>query len=87
MFSMIFYLITKLVLSHQIPQAVTFLLDALKSYQAEGWRLLELQTLRDIAKCYREVYSLSRERYYNSLRENYPRSNAKFKVDLAAKVT
>ena len=58
MFSMIFYLITKLVLSHQIPQAVTFLLDALKSYQAEGWRLLELQTLRDIAKCYREVYSV-----------------------------
>ena len=48
----------KFAFSHQIPQAVTFLLDALKSYQAEGWRLLELQTLRDIAKCYRDVYSL-----------------------------
>ena len=43
----------------QIPQAVTFLLDALKSYQAEGWRLLELQTLRDIAKCYRDVQLIS----------------------------
>ena len=51
----------KFAFSHQIPQAVTFLLDALKSYQAEGWRLLELQTLRDIAKCYRDVYSLLRE--------------------------
>ena len=48
----------------QIPQAVTFLLDALKSYQAEGWRLLELQTLRDIAKCYRDVQLISNRGFW-----------------------
>lgn len=29
------------------------MLDALKTFQAEGWRLLELQTLKELAHCYR----------------------------------
>lgn len=37
----------------QIPQAVTFLLDALKTFQSEGWTSLEIQTLKDISHCYR----------------------------------
>ncbi len=32
---------------------MTFFLDALKTFQAEGWSLLELQTLRDLSGCYR----------------------------------
>ncbi len=37
----------------QIPQATTFLLDALKTFQSEGWTRLELRTLEQLAHCHR----------------------------------
>ena len=36
---------------------MTFLLDALKTFQLEGWRDLELATLKDVANCYRKLGS------------------------------
>ena len=35
-----------------MQKAVTFLVDALKTFEAEGWSLLTAQTLMDTAKCY-----------------------------------
>lgn len=34
---------------------MTFLLDALKTFQAEGWTDLERQTLLDIVNCYKKL--------------------------------
>ena len=34
---------------------MTFLLDALKTFQLEGWTDLERSTLKDIADCYRKL--------------------------------
>lgn len=42
-------------LLEQIPQATTFLLDALKTFQGEGWDPLEWQTLTEVAHCYRKL--------------------------------
>lgn len=42
-------------ISFQIPQAVTFLQDALKTFEAEGWTELQLKTLRDLSDCYRKL--------------------------------
>ena len=34
---------------------MTFLQDALKTFEAEGWTELQLRTLRDLSDCYRKL--------------------------------
>ena len=34
---------------------MTFLQDALKTFEAEGWTELQLKTLRDLSDCYRKL--------------------------------
>ena len=39
----------------QVQKANTFLVDALKTFENEGWSLLKVQTLTDTAKCYEKL--------------------------------
>ena len=39
----------------QVQKANTFLVDALKTFENEGWSLLKVQTLTDTAKCYENL--------------------------------
>ena len=41
--------------SFQVQKANTFLVDALKTFENEGWSLLKVQTLTDTAKCYEKL--------------------------------
>ena len=38
-----------------MQKANTFLADALKTFENEGWSLLKIQTLTDSAKCYEKL--------------------------------
>ena len=39
----------------QVQKANSFLVDALKTFENEGWSLLKIQTLTDTAKCYEKL--------------------------------
>lgn len=39
----------------QVQKANNFLVDALKTFENEGWSLLKIQTLTDTAKCYEKL--------------------------------
>ena len=39
----------------QVQKANGFLVDALKTFENEGWSLLKIQTLTDTAKCYEKL--------------------------------
>jgi len=51
----------------QVPQAVTFLQDALKTFQVEGWRELELAATRQLIQCYRSAGAGEEERLVRML--------------------
>ena len=45
---------------NQIPKATSFLVDALKTFDSEGWSALKIQALLDTAKCYEPLQETER---------------------------